>query len=108
MRPFSRTSNTPGWFDDVANGNYDIALGASFVEAVGKALGPVAGGFGVIDGSIVDASTGWAPDLEGEPAYADGGVRLVDIADLQVSGPHNLSNAVAVTAYEAWRQLGFV
>jgi UDP-N-acetylmuramoylalanine--D-glutamate ligase len=56
---------------------------------------PPSGGLGVADGAIVDAMSGWAPELEPEPPYVDHAIRLVDLADLAVSGPHNVSNAVA-------------
>jgi UDP-N-acetylmuramoylalanine--D-glutamate ligase len=53
----------------------------------------------VRDGVVVDAMAGWAP--EHEPAPPDrglGGVPLVDVADLHVTGPHNVANAVAAAA----------
>jgi UDP-N-acetylmuramoylalanine--D-glutamate ligase len=59
---------------------------------------PESGGFVVVDGAIVDATSGWAPDLESEPEHTELGVKLVDLADLQVSGPHNVANAVAAAA----------
>jgi len=63
----------------------------------------VSGGFGVADGAIVDAMSGWAPQTESEPAYVDSpdgsrAIRLIDVADLTVSGPHNIANAVAAVA----------
>jgi UDP-N-acetylmuramoylalanine--D-glutamate ligase len=45
---------------------------------------PGNGGFGIVDGSIVEQIAV--------------GTRLVDIADLAVSGPHNVANAVAAAA----------
>ncbi len=59
---------------------------------------PVSGGFGVADGAIADAMAGWAPELESEPQYVGAAIRLVDVADLTVSGPHNIANAVAAAA----------
>jgi UDP-N-acetylmuramoylalanine--D-glutamate ligase len=42
--------------------------------------------------------SGVTPD-EPEPVYIPGvGIRLIDVADLPVAGPHNLANAVAATA----------
>src|SRR3954447_10196402 len=60
---------------------------------------PAHGGFGVIDGVIVDRMAGWTPGAE--PAPPDrglAGIPLVDIRDLGVSGPHNVANAVAAAA----------
>src|SRR4051794_6519750 len=60
---------------------------------------PAHGGFGVIDGVIVDRMAGWTPGAEPAPpdrGYA--GIPLVDIRDLGVSGPHNVANAVAAAA----------
>jgi UDP-N-acetylmuramoylalanine--D-glutamate ligase len=59
---------------------------------------PVGGGFGVVDGVIVDGMSGWAPDLEPEPQRREGGWELVTLSDLAVSGPHNVANAVAAAA----------
>ena len=60
---------------------------------------PAHGGFGVIDGVIVDRMAGWAPDLEPEPPVGEfGGVPLVQLGDLQVRGPHNIANALAAAA----------
>ncbi len=59
---------------------------------------PAPGGFGVIDGAIVDAMSGWSPDDEPEPERLGPGFRLVDLADLAVSGPHNVANATAAAA----------
>lgn len=59
---------------------------------------PRSGGFGVVEGVIVDAMSGWAPGQEAEPERLGGGNRLVDVADLAVSGPHNIANAVAAAA----------
>jgi UDP-N-acetylmuramoylalanine--D-glutamate ligase len=59
---------------------------------------PASGGFGVVDGVIVDAMSGWSPTQEPEPDYVGAAIRLVDVADLAVSGPHNVANAVAAAA----------
>jgi UDP-N-acetylmuramoylalanine--D-glutamate ligase len=59
---------------------------------------PSSGGFGVADGAIVDAMSGWSPDLDSEPPYVGTAIRLVDLADLSVRGPHNVANAVAAAA----------
>jgi UDP-N-acetylmuramoylalanine--D-glutamate ligase len=59
---------------------------------------PDLGGFGVVDGSIVDAMSGWSPDHEPEPSRLGNGFRLVEVAELAVSGPHNVANAVAAAA----------
>ena len=60
---------------------------------------PAHGGFGVLDGTIVDWMAGWAPDSEPEPPSRGlGGVALVEIADLHVSGDHNVANALAAAA----------
>jgi UDP-N-acetylmuramoylalanine--D-glutamate ligase len=59
---------------------------------------PPGGGFGVTDGAIVDAMSGVTPD-EPEPEHLAGvGIKLMDVADLRVTGPHNLANALAATA----------
>jgi UDP-N-acetylmuramoylalanine--D-glutamate ligase len=65
---------------------------------------PASGGFGVVDGVIVDAMSGWAPDSEPEPTRRGAGWELASLADLAVGGPHNISNAVAAAA--ATRVLG--
>jgi UDP-N-acetylmuramoylalanine--D-glutamate ligase len=59
---------------------------------------PTSGGLGVADGAIVDAMSGWSVDLEPEPTYVDHAIRLIDLADLAVTGPHNIANAVAAAA----------
>jgi UDP-N-acetylmuramoylalanine--D-glutamate ligase len=62
---------------------------------------PAAGGFGVVDGVIVDRTSGWSPEIETAPPPAPGdepGIPLVDVSQLQVSGPHNVANAVAAAA----------
>ncbi|HEX3706113.1 MAG TPA: UDP-N-acetylmuramoyl-L-alanine--D-glutamate ligase [Mycobacteriales bacterium] len=59
---------------------------------------PPRGGFGVVDGAIVDAMSGWSPDHEPEPQRWGDGFRLVDLADLPVSGRHNVANATAAAA----------
>jgi UDP-N-acetylmuramoylalanine--D-glutamate ligase len=59
---------------------------------------PASGGFGVADGAIVDGCTGWSPEIDAPPAMVGAAIRLVELADLQVSGPHNVANAVAATA----------
>jgi UDP-N-acetylmuramoylalanine--D-glutamate ligase len=60
---------------------------------------PARGEFGVVDDVIVDATSGWQPDLEPEPTgMADHGIELIAIRDLPVSGPHNVANAVAAAA----------
>ncbi len=48
---------------------------------------PAFGGFGVADGAVIDQMTNGKTDT-----------RLVEIADLAVSGPHNVANAVAAAA----------
>ncbi|HVX69006.1 MAG TPA: UDP-N-acetylmuramoyl-L-alanine--D-glutamate ligase [Mycobacteriales bacterium] len=65
---------------------------------------PASGGFGVVDGVIVDAMSGWAPDQEPQPQRRGLGWELVAADDLAVSGPHNVANAVAAAA--ATRVLG--
>jgi UDP-N-acetylmuramoylalanine--D-glutamate ligase len=60
---------------------------------------PAHGGFGVIDGVIVDRMAGWTPGVEPappDPGY--GGIPLVDLRDLIVAGPHNVANALAAAA----------
>jgi UDP-N-acetylmuramoylalanine--D-glutamate ligase len=59
---------------------------------------PTSGGFGVADGAIVDAMSGWSSELEPRPTYLDHWIRLVEVADLPVRGPHNVANAVAAAA----------
>ncbi|MGN6473735.1 MAG: UDP-N-acetylmuramoyl-L-alanine--D-glutamate ligase [Mycobacteriales bacterium] len=59
---------------------------------------PQSGGFGVVDGAIVDAMSGWSPEYEPEPERLGTGFRLIDIADLSVAGPHNIANATAAAA----------
>ncbi|MBV9291019.1 MAG: UDP-N-acetylmuramoyl-L-alanine--D-glutamate ligase [Frankiales bacterium] len=62
-------------------------------------VGPAqSGGFGLVDGVIVDRMSGWGPETETEPDYRGDGIALVDVADLAVSGPHNVANAIAATA----------
>ena len=57
------------------------------------------GGFGVADGHIVDRMSGWSVELEPQPPDRGvGGVPLVRIGDLQVTGRHNVANAVAAAA----------
>jgi UDP-N-acetylmuramoylalanine--D-glutamate ligase len=65
---------------------------------------PSSGGFGVIDGVLVDAMSGWVPDQEPEPVRRGAGWELVAVDELAVSGPHNVANAVAAAA--ATRVLG--
>jgi UDP-N-acetylmuramoylalanine--D-glutamate ligase len=67
---------------------------------------PTMGGLGVIDGAIVDAMSGWSSALEPRPTYRDGAIHLVDVADLTVTGPHNVANAIAAAA--ATRVFGLV
>jgi UDP-N-acetylmuramoylalanine--D-glutamate ligase len=67
---------------------------------------PTMGGLGVVEGAIVDAMSGWSSELEPRPAYVDRAIHLVDIADLAVTGPHNVANAVAAAA--ATRVFGLV
>ncbi|HWC35765.1 MAG TPA: UDP-N-acetylmuramoyl-L-alanine--D-glutamate ligase [Mycobacteriales bacterium] len=67
---------------------------------------PVPGGFGIVDGAVVDAMSGWAPETEPEPERLGAGFRLVDVRELAVAGPHNVANAVAAAA--AARVLGLV
>src|SRR3954462_9210690 len=60
---------------------------------------PAPGGFGVIDGVIVDRMAGWTPGVE--PAPPDRGLAGIPLAGLRapgVSGPHNVANAVAAAA----------
>ena len=59
---------------------------------------PDHGGFGVVDGAIVDRMSGWAPTLEAAPPSIGGGIHLVDVADLAVTGQHNIANALAAAA----------
>jgi UDP-N-acetylmuramoylalanine--D-glutamate ligase len=60
---------------------------------------PPPGGFGVEDGVIVDTMAGWGPDEPAPPAAPGvAGVPLVDVADLQLSGAHNVANALAAAA----------
>ncbi|HWB66900.1 MAG TPA: UDP-N-acetylmuramoyl-L-alanine--D-glutamate ligase [Mycobacteriales bacterium] len=58
---------------------------------------PMSGGFGVVDGSIVDTTSGVTP-AEPEPEYVDHAIRLVRLDELAVVGPHNVANAVAAAA----------
>jgi UDP-N-acetylmuramoylalanine--D-glutamate ligase len=61
---------------------------------------PGHGAFGVVDGVIVDTTSGVSPD-ETRPRPAPGGgpgIPLVDVRDLHVTGPHNVANAVAAAA----------
>jgi UDP-N-acetylmuramoylalanine--D-glutamate ligase len=65
---------------------------------------PASGGFGVVDGAIVDAMSGWVVDQEPQPERIGSAIRLVELADLAVTGPHNVANATAAAA--ATRVLG--
>ena len=57
------------------------------------------GGFGVADGHIVDRMSGWAVETEPEPPNRGvDGVPLVAVDELQVSGAHNVANALAAAA----------
>jgi UDP-N-acetylmuramoylalanine--D-glutamate ligase len=57
------------------------------------------GGFGVVDGVIVDRMSGVSPELEPDPPHVrDGGIPLVRVDDLQVVGSHNVANALAAAA----------
>ncbi|HET7311807.1 MAG TPA: UDP-N-acetylmuramoyl-L-alanine--D-glutamate ligase [Mycobacteriales bacterium] len=57
------------------------------------------GGFGVVDGVIVDRMSGWAVEVEPEPPNRGvDGVPLVAVDDLHVSGEHNVANALAAAA----------
>jgi UDP-N-acetylmuramoylalanine--D-glutamate ligase len=61
---------------------------------------PSHGGFGLVDGVIVDTTSGWSPD-ENRPPPAPGnvpGIPLIDSRDLPVTGPHNVANAIAAAA----------
>ena len=58
---------------------------------------PAHGGFGLVDGVIVDRMSGWAPS-EGRPPMLADGAALVDTRDLAVRGAHNLANALAAAA----------
>jgi UDP-N-acetylmuramoylalanine--D-glutamate ligase len=55
---------------------------------------PAPGGFGVVEGAIVDAMSGWSVD-EPQPPMLGNAIRLVDLDELAVRGPHNVANAVA-------------
>src|SRR3954463_10642210 len=60
---------------------------------------PAHGGFGLIDGVIVDRMAGWTPGVEPEPPDRGlAGIPLVDVRDLGGSGPHNVPKAVAAAA----------
>jgi UDP-N-acetylmuramoylalanine--D-glutamate ligase len=56
---------------------------------------PGSGGFGVVDGRLVDRCTGWSPELEDEPEQIDGATILARIDELPVIGSHNVANALA-------------
>ena len=61
---------------------------------------PASGGFGLVEGVVVDTTAGTSPG-EPTPPPAPGGVPgipLVDSRDLQVRGPHNVANALAAAA----------
>ena len=55
------------------------------------------GGFGVVDGVLTDRMAGWSP-AERDPKLRDGGIELVAVSELAVSGPHNVANALAAAA----------
>jgi UDP-N-acetylmuramoylalanine--D-glutamate ligase len=59
---------------------------------------PASGGFGVVDGAIVDAMSGWSAEYEPEPQRLGPGIKLVDLDALAVAGPHNVANATAAAA----------
>jgi UDP-N-acetylmuramoylalanine--D-glutamate ligase len=59
---------------------------------------PRHGGFGLVDGTIVDRMAGWQPDSEDAPPQLGDGIALVDVGELAVRGPHNVANAVAAAA----------
>jgi len=57
------------------------------------------GGFGVVDGFLVDRMSGVSPDSEPDPPpVRDGGIPLVRVDELHVPGPHNVANALAAAA----------
>ena len=57
------------------------------------------GGFGVVDGVLVDRMSGVTPGVEPDPPpIRDGGIPLVSIDELSVRGPHNVANALAAAA----------
>jgi UDP-N-acetylmuramoylalanine--D-glutamate ligase len=57
------------------------------------------GGFGLVDGFLVDRMSGISPELEPDPPpLRDGGIPLVRVDELQVSGAHNVANALAAAA----------
>jgi UDP-N-acetylmuramoylalanine--D-glutamate ligase len=57
------------------------------------------GGFGVVDGFLVDRMSGISPGIEPEPAsVAGGGIPLARIDELPVQGQHNVANALAAAA----------
>jgi UDP-N-acetylmuramoylalanine--D-glutamate ligase len=58
---------------------------------------PSPGGFGLVDGIVVDRMSGWSPE-EGRPPKLGDGAALVDTRDLTVRGAHNVANALAATA----------
>lgn len=76
----------------------DLALAAVEEPHPFTTRAPAMGGLGVVDGAIVDAMSGWSAELEPRPTYVDRAIHLVDVADLAVSGPHNVENAVAAAA----------
>ena len=60
---------------------------------------PSSGGFGVVDGLIVDRMAGTAPGEPPPPMSPDReGIVLARVDDLHVHGPHNVANAVAAAA----------
>jgi UDP-N-acetylmuramoylalanine--D-glutamate ligase len=57
------------------------------------------GGFGVVDGQLVDRMSGIVPGVEPDPPpVRDGGIPLVGVDELPVRGPHNVANALAAAA----------
>jgi UDP-N-acetylmuramoylalanine--D-glutamate ligase len=57
------------------------------------------GGFGVVDGFLVDRMSGISPEVEPDPPpLRDGGIPLVRVDELRVTGSHNVANALAAAA----------
>jgi UDP-N-acetylmuramoylalanine--D-glutamate ligase len=57
------------------------------------------GGFGIVDGMLVDRMSGVSPGLEPDPPPIRGnGIPLVAVDELAVRGPHNVANALAAAA----------
>jgi UDP-N-acetylmuramoylalanine--D-glutamate ligase len=57
------------------------------------------GGFGIVDGVLVDRTSGISPAVEPDPApVRGGGIPLIRVDELPVPGPHNIANALAAAA----------